>query len=70
MFLFIIGMLFGCVIMFAARLMDKDTTRIVERYGKTGSVLPGKPIIIPPPGERKTPEQLGKEFMEEMNGEL
>lgn len=45
---FILGAFFGALVMFAARLADKNITVIVERYGKTGKLTPKKPIIIQP----------------------
>ena len=69
MLIYIAGILTGMLLSFGARLADKDITRIVERYAKSGSVLasdPKKPVIIPTQ-EKKTHEQLLKEFNESMN---
>lgn len=67
MLFFILGSFFGVLLMFCARLADKDLTRIVEHYGKTGSLRSAGAKIILPPEEKKTLEQVGKEFMDQMN---
>lgn len=66
MLYFILGVFLGVVLMFFARLADKDITRIVERYERTGSVLKKKPIIIKPSETPKSPD----EFIRELNGEV
>ncbi len=66
MLIYILGILTGLLLSFGARIADKDITRIVERYGKSGSVLPSKPVIIQPPVEQ-TEEERVREFMNKMN---
>lgn len=64
MLIYIAGILTGMLLSFGARLADKDITRIVERYGKSGSVLPKKPIIVKPTDRSQSPD----EFIRELNG--
>lgn len=48
MFTFILGAFFGLLVMFAARIADKNVTKVVDRYEKTGKLRSIKPIILEP----------------------
>lgn len=62
MLLFISGLLAGILLMFLARLADKDMTRLVDRYGASGSVWPKKPIIVRSSEDTATPEDIMREL--------
>lgn len=63
MLIYIAGILTGILLSFGARLADKDITKIVERYGKSGSVVQGKPMVVKP----SEPAQSPDEFLRELN---
>jgi hypothetical protein len=69
MIYFIVGTVFGALLMFLARLADKNITKIVEQYEKNGATFTRpKPIIVPPPKDdiqilnEALQEQLKKEY--------
>lgn len=64
---FFLGLVTGALIMFAARLADKNITTIVERYGESGSVFRKKPIIVPPP--KDSFEAMESELHKQLNDE-
>lgn len=58
MLIFILGVVCGALLMFAARLADKDLTRIVERYGDTGSVKSPKASVVMPEEENQVVAEM------------
>lgn len=60
MIIFILGFITGATLFFMARIADKELTRVVERYGKTGSFTARKPIIIE--GTDPTQEFIDQNF--------
>lgn len=67
MLIYILGILTGVILSFGARLADKDITRVVERYGKSGGLSQPKPVVLQPSPDQTLEEKVG-EFMDEMNG--
>lgn len=66
MTLFLLGTVFGALLMFMARIMDTHVETTVERYRKTGSVLESKPVIISPPEDDAQSKMAA--FVERQNG--
>jgi hypothetical protein len=59
---FLLGTLFGALLMFLARVADKKQEAFLDKYEKRGNKLtPNKPIIIEP---QKTPEGYLKDLQD------
>lgn len=67
MILFLLGTVFGALLMFMARIANIKETTIVERYKETGKVTESRPVIITPPGEDAQSKMAA--FVERLNGE-
>ncbi len=63
MIFFILGMFFGVMLMFCARIADKDITRIVERYSASGTLKRPTANLIQPTDEKSV---LAEFFPEEL----
>ena len=59
---FLVGTVFGVVLMFMARIADRKQEAFLEVYKKRGTLLRKEPIIIEPPDESK--ETFMKELQE------
>lgn len=55
--IFLLGTVFGALLMFMARIMDYHAETIIERYRDNGSVFRRKPIILKPDADDFEDEQ-------------
>lgn len=64
--IFLLGTVFGALLLFMARIVDIKLEPVIQRYKETGRVIESKPIIISPPDE-DTQAKMAR-FVDDLNG--